>query len=171
MQKRLASTPAILLEFFRSILATEHTHHLTAESTTQLVESFAQDLMFGISRGTFLTLKQSSLHVGFHNMIGQKLTIFILSLLGQSITYHAVWEVETAKAEVSEYYSKSGMTLTIQPKNPESYAPTIFWWDNFDQFVDTGTGDGSIHNTPRIAFQEEISNTVRQKNLSINRSK
>ena len=110
LPKRLASTPALLLEFFRSILASEHTHHLTAESTAQLAESFAQDLMFGISRGTFLTLKQSSLGLGFHNMIGQKLPIFILSHLGQSITYHAVWEVETAKAEVSEYYSKSGMT-------------------------------------------------------------
>ena len=34
LQKRLASTPALLLEFFRSILAPEHTHHLAAESTT-----------------------------------------------------------------------------------------------------------------------------------------
>ena len=40
-----------------------------------------------------------------------------------------------------------------------------------DRFVDTGTGDGSIHNTPGIAFQEETSDTVRQKDLSINRSK
>ena len=50
LQKRLASTPALLLEFFRSILAPEHTHHQTAESTTRLAESLAQDSMFGISR-------------------------------------------------------------------------------------------------------------------------
>ena len=47
------------------------------------------------------------------------------------------------------------MTLPIQPKNPESSAPTIFWRDNFDQFVDTGTGGGSTQNTPGITFQEK----------------
>ena len=88
--------------------------------------------MFGISRGTFLTLKHSSLGLGFHNLIGQKLPIIILSHLGQSITYHTVREIETAQAEVSEYYSKSDMTLPIQSKNPESSAPSIFWWDNLD---------------------------------------
>ena len=60
------------------------------------------------------------------------------------------------------------MRLTI---HPESYAPTIFWWDSFGRFVDTDTGGGSIQNTPGIAFQEETSNTVRRKDLSINRSK
>ena len=127
--------------------------------------------MFGISRGTFLTLKHTSLGLGFHNMIGQKLPIIILSQLGQSITYHTVWEIETAQSEVSEQYSKSGMVLPIQPKNLESSAPTIFWCDNFDRFVDTGTGGGSIHNTPGIALQQETSDTVRRKDLSINRSK
>ena len=78
--------------------------------------------MFGISRGTFLTLKHTSRGLGFNNMVGQKLPIIILSNLGQSITYHTVRDIETAQAEVSECYSK------------------IFWWDNFDRFVDTGTG-------------------------------
>ena len=104
-------------------------------------------------------------------MIGQKLAIIILSHLGQSITYNTVREIETAQAEVSEYYSKKGMTLPIQPKNLESSAPIIFWWDNFDRFVDTGTRGESIHNTPGIGFQEETSDTVRRKDSSINRSK
>ena len=140
LQKRLAFTPALLQEFFRSILASEDTYHLTAKSTKRLTEFFAQDFMFGISRGTFLTLKHTCLGLGFHNMVGQKLPIIILSHLGQSITYHTVRDIETAQAEVLKYYSKSGMTLLIQPKNPESSAPTIFWWDNFDRFVDAGTG-------------------------------
>ena len=60
-------------------------------------------------------------------------------------------EIETAQAEVSECYSK------------------IFWWDNFDRFVDTGTGGESIHNTPGTASQDETSDTVTRKDLSINR--
>ena len=86
LQKHLASTPALLLEFFRIILTSEHTHHLTVESTTQLAESFAKYLMFGISTGTLLTLKHTSLGLSFHNMIGRKLPMIILSHLGQSIT-------------------------------------------------------------------------------------
>ena len=93
LKKRLASTPALLLKFFTNILTPEHTYHLISESTTRLVESFAQNLMFGISRGTFLTLKHTSLGLGFHNMIGQKLPIIILSHVDQCITYHTVWEI------------------------------------------------------------------------------
>ena len=127
--------------------------------------------MFGISKGMFLTLKSTFLGLGFHKMIGQKLPIIILSHLGQSITYHTLHEIETAQAEVSEYYLKSGMKLLIQPKNPESPTSTIFWWDNFDRFVDTGARVGSIHNTPGIACQDETSDRVKRKDLSINRSK
>ena len=36
LQKHLASTPALLLEFFRSILAPEHTHHLTQSQENDL---------------------------------------------------------------------------------------------------------------------------------------
>ena len=123
LQKCFAPTPALPLEFFRSILMPKHTHHLTAESRTQLVESFAQDLMFGTSRGTFLTLKHTSLGLRFHNMIGQKLSIITLSHLGQSITYHTMQGIETAQAEVSECYSKSGMTLPIQRKKSGVICP------------------------------------------------
>ena len=51
------------------------------------------------------------------------------------------------------------MALPIQPKYSGSSAPTIFWWDNFYRFIDTGTGGGSIHNTPGIAFQEQSADT------------
>ena len=47
----------------------------------------------------------------------------------------------------------------------------IFWWDNFDRFVDNYTGGCSIHNTPGIAFQEETNDTVRRDQTSIARSK
>ena len=171
LEKRLSSSPTLLLEFFKNILEPEDSHHLTSESATRLAESFAQDLMFGITKGTFLTLKHTALGLGLHNMVGQKLPIIILSRLGQSISYHMVREIETAQAELSEQFSKNGMTLPVQPRDSAACAPVIFWWDNFDKFVDTGTGAGSIHNTPGIAFQEETYETVRRKDTSIKRSK
>ena len=171
LEKRLASTPTLLIEFFRTLLAPEHSHHVVAESTKRLAESLSQDLIFAITKGTFLTFKHTALGLGLHNMVGQKIPIVILSHLGQCIMYHTVREIETAQAELSEQFSKNDMTLPIQPKDSGSYAPTIFWWDNFDRFIDTGTGGGSIHNTPGIAFQEQSADTLRRQESSINRSK
>ena len=171
LEKRLSSSPSLLLEFFKTILEPENTHHLISEHATRLAESFAQDLMFGVSKGTFLTLKHTSVGLGLHNMIGQKLPIIILSHLGQSISYHAVREIETGQAELSEHLAKNGMPLPLQPKYANVCAPVIFWWDNFDSFVDTGNGAGSIHNTPGIAFQEETVETTRRNDVTIKRSK
>ena len=38
-------------------------------------------------------------------------------------------------------------------ENDDSVAPTIFWWNNFDRFVDASLGENS-HSTPGVAFQE-----------------
>ena len=69
-----------------------------------------------------------------------------------------------------ETFAKNGIALPVQPNDPEFTAPVTFWYDNFDKFVDTGTGAGSIHNTPGIAFQEELANTVIRGDISIKKS-
>ena len=76
--------------------------------------------------------------------------------LGQCINHHAVREIETAQAELAEFLSCKEISLPLQPKTSTSVAPIIFWWDNFDRFVDTGSGGGSVHNTPGVAFQEKM---------------
>ena len=106
-----------------------------------------------------------------NNMTGKKLPIVILSHFGQSITYHAVTEIETAHAELAEHFTNEGLSLTLQPEFSFSQVPMIFWWDNFDRFVDNLTGGGSIHNTPDIAFQEEVDGSVRRQDVSIVPSK
>ena len=167
LKERLKSTPKLLIEFFKLLLSPEDSHHITADSTERLAESFAQDLLFGITKGIFLTLKHTSIGLGLHNMVDQKLPILILSRLGQSITYYTVREIETAQAELAEQFNKDNMALPIQPKHSSSIVPTIFWWDNFDRFVDNLTGAGSIHNTPGIAFQEETDDTIKRNESSI----
>ena len=50
--------------------------------------------------------------------------------------------------------------------------PTVFWWDTFDKNVDRAGGCGSIHFTPGMAFQEEVSGADFKKlNVNIDRSK
>eukprot|EP00112_Aurelia_sp_Birch-Aquarium-sp1_P016994 Seg390.3 transcript_id=Seg390.3/GoldUCD/mRNA.D3Y31 product="hypothetical protein" protein_id=Seg390.3/GoldUCD/D3Y31 len=48
----------------------------------------------------------------------------------------------------------------------------VFCWDNFDKNIDSSSGQGSIHNIPATAFQEETANTILQQNtVSILHSK
>lgn len=60
-------------------------------------------------------------------------------------------------------FLKNDMVLPSQAQVSESSGPTMFWWDNFEWFVDTSTEGGSIQNTPGIAFQEGLDDRMRWK--------
>ena len=144
--------------FLKTLISPEDSHHLVAESTSLLTDSFAQDLVYTISKGTFLTLKHTSIGLGLHSLTGQKLPLVLLNRLGHSISYTCVNELETALGELAQHCKHNETLLPIQPGSP----PTVFWWDNFDRFVDDNVGVGSIHNTPGIAFQKEMEDTLQQ---------
>ena len=167
LRERMESTPASLLDFLRVLLSPKEMHHVTSETINRHVESFAQDVIFSITKGSFLTLKHTCVGLGLHSMTGMKLPIVILSHLGHSINYDYAMEIGTAQAEVSEKFDTQNMNLPIQPNDSCSTIPTIFWFDNYDAFVDNTTGAGSIHNTPGIAFQEETSSSFRRPDISV----
>ena len=171
LQKRLESMPEMLTEFLRVLLSPQDIHHVTSETINRHVSSFAQDIVYSISKGTFLTLKHTCVGLGLHSMTGMKIPLVILSRLGNSISYDTALELETAQAELAEQFDRNGKGLPIQPKSQSSFVPTVFWFDNFDSFVDNNTGAGSIHNTPGVAFQEENEMTVRRPDISKEKTK
>ena len=167
----MESMPDELTEFLRMLLSPKDSHHITSETINRHVSSFAQDLVHSISRGTFLTLKHTCVGLGLHSMTGMKIPIVILSRLDNSISYDTVLALETAQAEVSHQFDLNEMGLPIQPKGSSFTVPTVFWFDNFDSFIDNNTGAGSIHNTPGVAFQEENDSTMRRPDRSTERTK
>ena len=171
LRDRLKSTPDSLTTFLRLLLSPSDTHHITTETVNRHADSFAQDLIFSLTKGTFLTLKHTCIGLGLHSMTGMKIPIVLLSRLGHSITYDSVMEIETGQAEAGHHFDLDKMALPIQPKDASSIAPLVLWFDNFDSFVDNNTGAGSIHNTPGVAFQEETSSTMRRPSISIPKSK
>ena len=110
--------------------------------------------MFAISDGKFLTQKVVSLGLGLHNRTGMKSPIELLYKLGHCISYDQVNLIETAQAELVQNYKSQSLQLPLIPCTPESKVSTIFWWDNLDRNIETTSGEGTIHNTPGIAFQE-----------------
>ena len=171
LRDRLTSFPEVLTQFFRILVSPKNHHHVTSDTINRHVDSLAQDIIFSITKGTFLTLKHTCLGLGLHSMTGMKIPIVILSHLGHSISYDRVMEIETAQAEVSQQFDTQSQCLPIQPKNQCSVVPTVFWFDNYDAFVDNNTGADSIHNTPGIAFQEETLDSVRRSTVSIPKSR
>ena len=101
--------------FLTTLLSPKGDHAEISERVERLVDSFGQDLMHAVSKGSFLTPKHASVGLGLHSLTGQKLPIIILSRLGHSITYDAVNEIETAQAELVEQFQSSSLHLPLQP--------------------------------------------------------
>ena len=70
LHKHLTSTTTLLMEFFKLFFLSEESHHLTLESTEHIAETSDQDLIFGVTRSTFITLKHTSLGLGLRIMVG-----------------------------------------------------------------------------------------------------
>ena len=79
----------------------------------RVVKSLANNIMYNISNGQFLTLKHCSLGLGVHSKTGTKDPIVVLSRLGHSITYKKVLEIETAQAEAAHQFNSSSSLLPI----------------------------------------------------------
>ena len=123
--------PKLVVDFIKRIL-NRSDHHTAPERTDRWAMSLAEDLLFGVSGGEFMTRKHVLLATGLHGLTGQKLPILLLNRLGHSITYDTVRKIETAQAEVSQQLARQGYELPLIPSDEKSRVLTFFWWDNFD---------------------------------------
>ena len=104
-----------LQDFLRNLLIGGESHHCIGERKIRVVKSLADDIMYSISNGQFLTLKHCSLGLGIHSKSGTTDPIVVLSRLGHSITYEKVLEIETAQVEVARQLNSNSSLLPIQP--------------------------------------------------------
>ena len=58
-----------------------------SESVDQLMQSYASDLIYGVTRGNVITAKHFILGLGLHNITGQKKPVEMNHHLGHSIDY------------------------------------------------------------------------------------
>lgn len=73
----------------------------------------------------------------------------MINKLGHCVSYHTVEELETEltfEATKSQRFTPNGMVLSKS-------LGTGLAWDNFDRFVDTGSGKDTLHDTVGIAYQ------------------
>jgi len=109
--------------------------HSLAENTRRLVESFAFDLIHGVTKGDIMTTKHYLLGLGFHNIAGKKNLVQILHRLGHSISYDHILDIETAQAKKAQQTINNSETciLPLVPNSDATSVTTVFWVDNLDK--------------------------------------
>ena len=87
--------------------------------------------------------------------------------MGHCLSYNKTCEIETAMAESTIICSREKNSLPVLPARDETVL-TYFWVDNFDMKVEYRKGNGSIHTTHLMAFQESSEGVQNNTNFDIN---
>ena len=114
-------SPECVTTFLQFLLQKNSTDY---PNTNRLVNSFAQDLVRGVTNGKIILAKHFLIALGLHNMTGQKQVVDILHRLGHCISYSQMCEIETAQAEAAIERSMSSSILSLKP--PQNSDGVIF---------------------------------------------
>ena len=115
----------------------------------RLMKSFAQDLMFGVSRGKIKLPKQILLPYAVKTLTNNVELIQMLNRCGHGIAYSQLEEINTALC-LQKMASTSEIPL---PDNIQPHVSTTLAWDNIDRLEETLSGEGTSHGVNGIAVQ------------------
>ena len=136
LENEKRSPPQVLLQFLHRILHSDNNHHIIGEKKNKVGRSIADDLMYAVSRGSYLTLKHCSIGLGLHSLTGLKQPIVLLSKLGHFISYEQVAEIETAQEELAFQLQKQSQFLPIQPREDDGKVKLIL----IHYYINSGGG-------------------------------
>jgi hypothetical protein len=146
--------PEALITFLTHLLRSDKHTVTKNESIRRLIDSYAADLIHGVTRGEIITAKHFLLALGLHSQTGQKKVVEINHKLGHCISYSLTCEIETAQARVAQIMADSSSILPLKPNHDEDRIITYFWVDNFDVNIERQSGGGAVNSTHLVAFQE-----------------
>ena len=117
----------------------------------RLVLSFAQDLLYKVSKGRMKTPKHVALPIAVKNITGSKEVISLLSRYGHGISYCQV--LETALAESHMETQEHDVIL---PNAICANVFSTFCWDNINLLEETLSGRGTTRCTNGIVVQMQV---------------
>lgn len=125
----------------------------TPEPIHRSIVSFAQDLIYTVSRGRVKTPKHVGLSVLVKSQTGSAEVVKILNRFGHRLSYDQLEEIETAVASgVAQRSDDTGICI---PSNIKGGVFTSFCWDNNDLLEETLSGSGTTHCTNGIVIQRQ----------------
>ena len=163
--------PESVILLLRTLMKSERHGIERSEQICRLIDSYAQDLVHGVTRGSVITAKHFLVALGLHNMTGQRNVVEINNKLGHCISYPLTCEIETAQAQATQQNINNGNNiLPVKPKTADGIVLTTFWVDNFDVKIDR-LSNSSVNTTHMVAFQEVTESSFRSVNrINISRN-
>ncbi|CAH1248853.1 Hypp8457 [Branchiostoma lanceolatum] len=115
----------------------------------RLMKSYAQDLMFGATRGQIKPPKHVLLPYAVKTLTNNVELVSMLNRCGHGISYSQLEEINTALC-LQKMEQNSEIPL---PDNIQPYVSTTLAWDNIDRLEETLSGEGTSHRVNGIAVQ------------------
>ena len=136
--------PESLVTFLQNLLKERDHSVWRSNSIPKLIDSYAADLVFWVTRGKVMTAKHFLLALGLHNLTGSRKVVEINSKLGHCIDYNLVCDIETAQANKAKVMASRTSILPLKPRSEKYLVNTWFWVDNFNENVETANGGGAV---------------------------
>ena len=127
-------------------ITTEYPHRVR-----RLVNSFGQDIIYGVTGGRLKPPKQILLPYAVKTLTNNVELIQMLNRRGHGIAYSQIEEINTALC-----LQKMALTPDNEvplPENIQAYVNTTLAWDNVDRLEETLSGAGTSHRVNGIAVQ------------------
>ena len=115
-------------------------------------KSISEDVVFAATGELKKLQKHLMLGIALKSLTGSRKVVEIMNRLGHCISYHTIEEIETEatfESTKNNFFTSSGMKL--DPKCGTGVA-----WDNFDHFVETVSGEDTLHGAVGTAYQTVI---------------
>lgn len=150
------SVPQTLSDFYFTLISGNNNKRKKSPKCIRQVQSFCEDVMYSIHNGKIKTSKHIVLGLTLKSVTSSRKVIDIIHRYGHCISYPGIEELETEATYAS--IKKSSLCPETIDKNPNLCTGVAY--DNFDRFVETGSGKDTLHDTVGIIYQNiDLDNT------------
>ncbi|KMQ92559.1 hypothetical protein RF55_7436 [Lasius niger] len=143
------SVPNMLTEFYSTLLGSTSYRRKRSSQCHRIANSFAQDVIYAVSNGRIKPSKHISLGMALKGLTNSKKIVNIINKYGHCCSYTVLEELETE----ATFSSSSRSDICPEDILRSSNLCTSVAFNNFDRFVDTTSGKGTLHDTVGIIFQ------------------
>ncbi|CAH2098161.1 unnamed protein product [Euphydryas editha] len=143
------SVPQALSDFYFTLISGGNHKRKKQQKCIRQVQSFCEDVIYSINNGKVKTSKHIVLGMTLKSLTSSRKIIDIVHRYGHCISYPGIEELETEATYTS--IKKSTLCPETIKKTPNLCTGVAY--DNFDRFVETGSGKDTLHDTVGIIYQ------------------
>ncbi|XP_015189552.1 PREDICTED: uncharacterized protein LOC107073427 isoform X2 [Polistes dominula] len=140
--------PKDLTDFMRHLLCGIDSRSRKSYANLRKVDSFSQDLIYAIHHGKIKTSKHMTLGITLKSITSSRKVLDLLNKYGHCCSYKIIKKLETeVTATTCSVSNISPENAILAPKRCTGVA-----YDNYDRFVETSSGQDTLHDTVGIFY-------------------